>query len=264
MRAWVRAGFVALLALVAGVAPALAEMTSLSGQVTYRERVALPPGASLRIVLVDLTEADRPARIDVRAPIGSPGQVPLTFALNFDERALVPEHQHGLVAEIVAGGEIWFHNVAPYELNPLSPPAALVIVTQAHDPSTGSIAPAADAQASPPSAIVGVNWRATEINGAAVGYDIDSTLSIGTDNRAGGRGGCNNYFAQAEIRGSRISFGAIASTRAACAQEAANAQETAFFEALGTVRTWQLADDGSLTLFDAENAPVVRLAPVAR
>jgi putative lipoprotein len=235
-------------------------MLALQGQVTYRERVALPPGASLRIVLVDLTESGTPARVDVRAPIGSPGQVPLTFALNFDDRALVPGHQYGLVAEILAGDDIRFRSAAPMALDPRSPPAPIVVITS---PAVDGDAPDADDE---PSAgeIAGVTWRAAEIGGAPALAGVDSTLSLASDNRAGGRGGCNNYFAQAEITGARLSFGDIAATRMACVSEEATAQESAFFAALASARGWRLGDDGSLLLVDAGNEVVVRFEPVSR
>lgn len=253
-----------LVAILALVAPAMAEIRSLSGQVTYRERVALPPGAALRIMLVDLSDPAQHAHVDVRAPVGSPGQVPLTFALNFDDQALTPGRRYGIVAEILAGDRIWFHTAEPYGLDPLAPPASLVIVTTpaGHDEQTGSVEPIAASSAS--SAIIGGNWRAVEIRGAAVSPDVDSTLSIGADRRAGGRGGCNSYFVQAELRGARITFAEIAATRMACLSDVATTQETAFFEAIGATRAWRLADDGSLIFLDAEDTPLVRFMAVTR
>ena len=61
----------ALLCLAAS--PALAARVELSGQVTYRERIALPPGATLGIELVDETLPNAPPRVAVAAPIGGQG-----------------------------------------------------------------------------------------------------------------------------------------------------------------------------------------------
>lgn len=263
MRALFRAGFWALLAVLAAAPPVAAEMMALSGQVTYRERVALPAGATLRIVLVDLTEADQPVRVDVQAPIGSPGQVPLTFALNFDNRALEADHQHGLIAEILSGDHIWFTTPEAFRLDPAAPPSPLVVMTT---PATADAPDAASATdvASASSALMGVTWRAAVIRGAPTAAGIDSTLSISADRRVGGGGGCNSYFTQAEIAGASISVGAIAATRMTCLTSEANAQESAFFDAIGATRSWQLADDGSLVFLDAGNEVVVRFEPVTR
>ena len=45
--------------------PALAAKVDLSGQVTYRERIALPAGATLGIELVDQTLPNAPPRVAV-------------------------------------------------------------------------------------------------------------------------------------------------------------------------------------------------------
>lgn len=244
---------------------ALAAMVSLSGDVTYHERMALPPGAMLRVQLVDLTAAGMPARVDVQAPIGSPGQVPLTFALNFDDLALTAGHDHGLVAEIVAGSELWFRNNEPYRLDPLAPDEPLVIVTS----FAGRVATAASTPPTPteiPAAaeeIVGVTWRAVRIGGEPTSDGIDSTLSIDTDRRVGGRGGCNSYFAQVDIGASEIRLSAVAATRMACASPAATAQETAFFIALEAARYWR-HDGEQLALLDADESEVLLLAAVTR
>src|SRR5687768_11263426 len=71
-----------LIGLILGVSPALAAKIGLSGEVTYRERIALPDMAVLKIELVDLALPDRP-RVSVSAPTGA-GQVPLAFTLTFD------------------------------------------------------------------------------------------------------------------------------------------------------------------------------------
>ena len=61
-----------------------AGQTTLSGEVTYRERIALPENGTLRILLVDLAAPDQP-RVQAEGAIASPGQVPLSFNLTFDD-----------------------------------------------------------------------------------------------------------------------------------------------------------------------------------
>jgi putative lipoprotein len=117
----------AIATLLAFAGPALAAKVTLKGDVTYRERIALPPGGTLSVSLVDLAAPDQP-RVAAKAPIGSPGQVPLTFTLNFEENVIVPGHQYGLVAEISGEDALWFRNAAPYAIDPLAPAAPLLIV----------------------------------------------------------------------------------------------------------------------------------------
>jgi putative lipoprotein len=80
--------------------------------------------------------------------------------------------------------------------------------------------------------------------------------------RAGGRGGCNNYFAQATISADSIGFSAIAATRMACMSEPANRQETAFFLALESARSWRHEGE-QLVLSDADGTEVLRFSRTA-
>src|SRR5690554_648661 len=75
------------------LAPALASATdlSLSRDVYYRERIALPPGAVLTVRLIDASMPGSPVRVQARAEI-PPGQVPLQFTLRFSSAQIDPTH----------------------------------------------------------------------------------------------------------------------------------------------------------------------------
>jgi putative lipoprotein len=254
------AGLVFSLFLAAMTGPAIAQTATLTGEVTYRERIALPQGSSLRVKLIDLTAPGTPTRVEAEAAIADPGQVPLTFTLNFEAGVVQPDHQHALIAEISAGLQLWFRNAAPYAVNPQAPEGPILIVTnfvgRLIEPEPPADEP--DEVGSVPS-ILDVTWRAEAIDGVPSQRNADSTLSIGSDKRAGGRGGCNSYFAQAEVGAESIRFSAIAATRVACVDETTTAQETAFFSALEAARFWRL-DAGELLLLDADGIELVRFA----
>lgn len=258
-------GFVAVLlsfvAICAAATPALADMMTLRGEVTYRERIALPPGTVLAVELVDLDTAGEPGRIRAEAPIVA-GRVPLTFALNFDDRMIEAGHDYGLVAEISSGGTVWFRNADPYALDPRQPEEPLVVVTT----FTGTVAepparPPPEAAAALP--ILDITWRAESIGGEPVVENADTTISIERDMRAGGRGGCNSYFAQAEIDGESLRFSAVAATQMACQSAEITAQETSFFAALAATRFWRIRDN-KLVLLDAGGRDAVVLAEAVR
>lgn len=250
---------VVVFAALAG--PALAEVVTLSGTVTYRERIALPEGGSLRIRLVDMTADGTPTRVEAEAPIQMPGQVPLAFTLSFDDRELDPAHSHALIAEISSGATLWFRNAEPFPVTTLPPsgPTEITATFVGRLVSPGE----SGADATESAGLIDTAWQATDIGGDAVDPRIDSTLTIGADMRAGGRGGCNSYFSQATIAGSSIHFSAVASTRMACLSESATTQETAFFIALAGARSWQLETD-DLVLLDEDGNEVVRFAPMVR
>ena len=89
--------FVIPLALLLAASPALAAPVQLPGEVTYRERIALPDTAVLSIELIDLALPDRP-RLSVSAPTGH-GQVPLAFTLTFEDSMILPQHDYDKIAD---------------------------------------------------------------------------------------------------------------------------------------------------------------------
>lgn len=234
--------------LLAFASPALAAKVTLTGDVTYRERIALPPGGTLSVSLIDLASPEKP-RVSAKAPIASPGQVPLTFTLNFDDTVIVAGHSYALVAEIAGPDAVWFRNATPYAVDPLAPAAPILIIVNVVPKDAAVVTPDPVAAPTPPP-ILDITWQAETIGGAAVARGIVSSLSIASDMRAGGRGGCNSWFAQAEINAERLIFSAVAATRMACVSDDATKQEDSFFAALAATRFWRL-DKDHLILLDA-------------
>ena len=237
------------------VPPAFAAKVTLSGQVTYRERIALPDTATLEIQLIDQTLPSLPPRLDVKAPIG-PGQVPLSFSLGFEDSMILPSHTYALIATIGVPEGVMFRNAAPYLLNPLAPAQPVIIVTNRFvtevDPAAASTEPQT-ATAQP--AILDVTWSATSIAGTPALPRAHPTLSIGSDMRAGGSTGCNSWFAQAELNGDTVHLGQIGATLIACA-EPVTLQEKAFTEALSQSARWQVSGD-TLTLFGVDGTALL-------
>jgi putative lipoprotein len=263
MRTFLYAVLSLVVVCAASISPAIAERLTLSGEVTYRERIALPADAVLRVQLIDTAAAaGAPARVEARATISAAGQVPLLFTLNFDDRILEEGHSYALLAEISAGGAIWFRNVEPFAVDPRMPAPAIVIVTSFTGTLQRHAAPPPPAVPATPD-ILDVTWRAETIAGDPVLAQAETTLSIAADMRAGGRGGCNSYFAQAALAGESLRFSAVASTRMACTAAEVTAQEISFFEALAATRFWRLRD-GKLVLLDAAGREVVVLAKSVR
>ncbi|MGN6489788.1 MAG: META domain-containing protein [Devosia sp.] len=229
--------------------PALAERIALKGDVTYRERIALPDTGTLSVSLIDLAEPAKPG-LTATAAIARPGKVPLTFTLNLDTAALNPRHNYALVAEIAgADGTVWFRNAEPYAVDPQSPAEPILIVVNFQGSTGTPAATAVPEETAAPAPILGVTWKADSIAGTPVAARSVSSLLIGSDMRAGGRGGCNSWFAQAALAGQSLAFSAVAATRIACPDDTLTAQETAFFDALGQTRFYRLAED-TLTLLD--------------
>ena len=244
-------------ACLAAASPSLAAKVELPGQVTYRERIALPELATLRIQLMDETLPNAPPRLAVEAPIG-PGQIPLSFTLAFDDSLILPSHSYALIASISAGGGLLFRNFEPYAVNPLAPAEPVLIVTNlVGQVNTGTASSSEPPVATTP-AILDVTWTAREIDGKPVLPRTTPSLAIGTDMRAGGSGGCNSWFAQVEVADDTIRFGSVTATQKGCTQSI-NEQEQAFRDAIAAAALWQVAGD-ELTLLGADGKVLLRFS----
>jgi len=116
------------------------------------------------------------------------------------------------------------------------------------------------------SPLEGTTWRLVELGGRPArpaGSDAPNLRLDAAQKRAGGNTGCNSYGGGYELSGESLRFGALASTRRACTDEALNAQEAAFLGALDSTRTWRVTGDtlvlsgesGVVAQFEAQAAP---------
>lgn len=102
-----------------------------------------------------------------------------------------------------------------------------------------------------PDPLAGTAWELVSINGDSVVEGSTVTLSFGTDGRAFGSGGCNNYGTSYSFNEDRIFFSQAVSTMMACMEEGLMEQELAFQLALSTAETFtQTSEQLTITLAD--------------
>ena len=90
-------------------APAPSEArATLTGSVGYRQRIALPPGAVVKVTLEDISLADAKALVLDEQVIETTGQVPIPFELAYDPAAIDPRHRYAIRAQIRVDDELWF------------------------------------------------------------------------------------------------------------------------------------------------------------
>ncbi|PBB78330.1 hypothetical protein CK218_24980 [Mesorhizobium sp. WSM3879] len=112
-----------LVPLVVGVL-AVPEFTSaaektIAGEVTYRERIALPPNAVLSVELADISLADAPATLLGQRKIVLAGQVPIKFEIGFDPKAIQPGRTYALQARITVDDRVIFVTDTRHQVDPL-------------------------------------------------------------------------------------------------------------------------------------------------
>ena len=90
---------------------------AVSGMVTYRERIALTPGASLVVELRDVSLADAAAPLIARQTIANPGQVPINFKVAYSREDINSRNTYAIQARIVeADGRLAFINDTAYHV----------------------------------------------------------------------------------------------------------------------------------------------------
>jgi putative lipoprotein len=234
----------AALALLAGM-PAAAE--TVTGTVTWRERMMLPPGAVLEVTVEDISRADAPSIRLARFALSPVGAPPLAFEL--DVPAADPRATVSVRASIRHEGALLFttDTVAPVLTQGAGPHADLLLVRV-----PGPAAPA----------VTGIDWRLASLAGAPLPPEARDPV-IRFDAGAHGAtfaasAGCNRFAGTVRIDGDALAFGPARSTRMACPPPL-DAAEAALSDALARAVRWQ-ADGATLRLFDASGAVLLEAA----
>lgn len=227
-----------------GAGEAEAAMKVLKGSVSYRERIALPKGATVKVQLLDVSLADAPSVTIAETVITPEGQVPVPYELHYDDAVIVANHSYAVAARIEVAGRLLFISTTRH-----------AVLTGASGATDILVERVASSEPSPAG-----GWLAEDILGGGVIDNVETVLEIGADGKVSGSSGCNRISGTAKVAGDRIEFGPIAATRRACVP-AVGDQEQKFFKALGLTRHWQLDEArGKLMLLGRDGAAVMVLA----
>lgn len=231
------------LVLAALPLPALAAPRMLSGTVTYRERIALPPGAVVEVSLLDVSLADAPSRTIARTRIVTRRQVPIPYRLRLNDAVVRPGRRYALRAEIRVRGQLWFTTMEHHTA--LVPGASGEIVVQ---------------RIAPPAEVGGPtgSWLVTSLRGRPLPEGVRATLKIESNGSVSAHSGCNGMGGQATIRDRSIRFGPLVGTMMACPEPRMQV-ERQFREALEATRSWRM-ERGALVLLNGRGTRLVELA----
>jgi putative lipoprotein len=228
---------------------------TLTGTVTYRERVALPPDAIAEITLIDATIQDVAAKVVAKTTVKSEGkQVPLSFALHYDPSRIDKKHLYTARAVIRSGDELlWTTDIARAVITQGNPTDVEIMLTRV-DPDAGGSASGGAGGSSSKGELAGSSWVLEELNGDRAIADVRVTLDFSAQRKATGNGSCNRYSATVDISGETIRFGAVGATRMACAT-AISLQEIKYFGALEGASRYEI-DGDELSIYGSERRPL--------
>ena len=104
--------------------------------------------------------------------------------------------------------------------------------------------------------LTGADWRLVELSGreaAPMEVTRRPWIRFNTDsNRVSGSGGCNRMSGPFTLNADAMQFGALASTKMACADQALNQQEVDFFGALQSTDHYAIRGDTLVLLRGAD------------
>jgi uncharacterized lipoprotein YbaY len=111
---------------------------TVTGTVTYLQRMALPPDAVIEVKLQDVSLADAPAKTiaDQKITLGN-RQVPVPFELKFDPAKIDPKHSYSVRATILMEGQPRFVTDKAYPVITQGNPSHLELILKqvAADPN---------------------------------------------------------------------------------------------------------------------------------
>jgi putative lipoprotein len=112
-------------------------LSTIAGTVAYRQRIALPPDAVVKVTLADVTAADAPAKVIANLTFATEGrQVPLPFSLRFDGSRLDPNRVYSVSARIDQGARMLFVTDSANRVDPKALPTNLELMLVPASPSS--------------------------------------------------------------------------------------------------------------------------------
>ncbi|WP_170331613.1 YbaY family lipoprotein [Ruegeria arenilitoris] len=216
---------------------------TIQGSATYREKIAVPPDATLYVELQDVSKADAPAEILAAQRYALTG-VPADFELTYDDALIKDNMRYVVRGSIYQGKKLIFTTDTAYPVltDGAGDSADLVLV---------KVQPQGVAM------LENTTWNAAVLQGAALNTDKRPEISFAAGGAFSGTSGCNRFNGQAEISGSSIDFPEnMAATLMACPPPL-DEVERQFLKALQSTTTYALKGE-RLAFLNAAGEPVVQ------
>ena len=102
---------------IAVLLAALSQVTlaeTVTGTVSYRERIALPPGVLVTVRLEDVSRQDVPSTLVGQSRYPATDGPPYKFAVEYDPAEIVEGHSYALRATLTLSGKLMFSSTRHY------------------------------------------------------------------------------------------------------------------------------------------------------
>lgn len=213
---------------------------TISGTVTYNERIYLPQNVVLTVKLEDTTKQDVAAAIVAEQSIYVATPPPWTFDLAYDPKAIQKKGHYVLRASVKVEGELRFIN------------ATSVPAFNTKEPINIVVSPATKKEISKQAMLEAHSWKLTELNGAAINALNSQNVGINfnaENQSSNGFAGCNQFSGGYEATEMALSFAPMMSTQMACIN---SDSELNYLQTLSRVRGYTI-DGNRLMMLDGAN-----------
>lgn len=219
---------------------------TVRGTATYRERMALPPGAVLEATLEDVSGADAAAKVIGRTRVEHPGNPPIRFEIPFDSARVDPRRRYVVRARILVDEKPFFITDRNYP-----------VLMEGKGNEVELMLRRASAPGGTTLALENTYWKLTQLGGAPVtGTQNEPHLVLDpATRRVTSSGGCNRLTGGYQLDGERLKLTQTVGTMMACMKGMET--EKAFLKALGQVSGWRITGQ-QLELLDASGSVLAR------
>lgn len=218
-------------------------MLTVTGELSYRQRIALPPQAVafVEIRASDAAETTQPVAQN-HIKLGG-RQVPVAFSLELPRAHLEDGTSYLLTGGILVGDQVNWRIAEPVRIKTSEADfdTGMLMLSQQEIEEPQAAEPAGQ------DALVG-EWRIVKVGNDTLDAEANATLNFTADGAFSGRL-CNSFRGSYTINDATISFGQAAATLMACPDPLAS-QERALFSAFESAASFNITESGNLNLVD--------------
>lgn len=152
-----------LMLMLAACQTTTAEPTpSVRGEITYRERIAVPPGTQLEVLLLDVSRADAPSEKVGGITLSDIGQPPYPFEIAYRPEQIIASHTYVVQARLTHEGRLLFIADQAYPVITREHPNEVLIVLKRVGASPPASTPGVDRDEHGCIGSAGYTWCAKE------------------------------------------------------------------------------------------------------
>lgn len=239
----------ALALLWAVTVAAAAQADTVTGSVTWRDRMAVPQGAVLDVQLLDVSRMDV-AAVPLSQMRHALDRMPFAFELAYDPALIDDRMTYAVQARVLVGDQVLYRSTTGYPvLTRGAGDRVEITVERMPQPAAAADNPLAG------------SWEVIDMHGRLMVGDKRPGIEFQADGSFAADSTCNRYVGTAEIGDGTVTFPeAMAGTRMAC-PDPYGTIERDFVAALALVRGYVVNEAGGVALTNEAGMAVLRLIP---